>query len=156
MSLYLCFLVRSSDHSLYSEICVEVHPWRWSETVSLNCSHQRAYFSPARWHMEHGERRWNVIDMAKVKSSKMKLSQCNFVHHKSYMDSHGRELRSQQWERQATSRLSHGMAKIVCVSGVSVSLTMFDLPYRLSVELNRWTCVRLPVVSGLGKKVGYT
>jgi hypothetical protein len=36
---------------------------------------------------EYGERRWNDTDRGKRKGSDRNLSQCHFVHHKSYMDS---------------------------------------------------------------------
>jgi hypothetical protein len=34
---------------------------RWGETMPLNCGHQRANSSSARWY-EYGELRWNDID----------------------------------------------------------------------------------------------
>jgi hypothetical protein len=48
---------------------------RWSETMSLNCGHQR----------------WNDTDRRKPNNSEKNLSQCNFVHHKAHMESPGRE-----------------------------------------------------------------
>jgi hypothetical protein len=34
---------------------------------------------------EYGERQWNDTDRGKPKNSEKNLSQCYFVHHKSYM-----------------------------------------------------------------------
>jgi hypothetical protein len=44
------------------------------------------------------ERQWNEIDRIKPKYSGENLSQCQFVHHKSYMDWPGFEPGPPRWE----------------------------------------------------------
>jgi hypothetical protein len=78
---------------------------RRSETISLNCDHQRAYFSSPRWYMMW-ESRW-MIFTCKPKNCENNLSQCQFVHHKSHMDWPGR-YQSLRGVRPKINHPNHG------------------------------------------------
>jgi hypothetical protein len=49
-------------------------------------------------HMEYGEQQWNDIDRGKSSNSEKNLSQCHYVHKKSYVEWTGSEPEPSPWE----------------------------------------------------------
>jgi hypothetical protein len=95
--------------SVRSALCCSCS-YRWCETLSLNCGHQRAYCSSSRWYMST-ESHGGIVLTGENRRTRRRICPSAHLSITSHMDRPGREPVPCGITPE-TNRLSHGTAKL--------------------------------------------